>query len=236
MRLCSAADVKARKKSLPNVAAIDATIEDAIDAATPFLEGKLNTFFERDSLTLTYRIDMVENPPTGSMNELLLDRGLVEASPVPTVKTAFRIEDLDSATPLVKDKDFFVKEADGIILLDNFNILRFGEGLTIAGGGLLAHSHSGLSHGGHHHHEFFARITYTAGLASAAPPVFDAVPVWLNEAAVVSTIIILEQQSKVTKTEFGDQLTPKNQTAWHHLRAILDRRGRFFGSAIKPLF
>lgn len=235
MRLCTAADVKARKKSLPNVAAIDATVEDAIDAATHLLEGKLNTFFERDSLTLTYRIDMIENPPTGTMNELFLDRGLLQSSPVPTVKTAFLIEDLDTAEDLVLGKDFHVKEEQGIILLDNMNFLRFGEGLTIAGGGLLSHSHRGLSHFGHTHHEFFARVTYTAGLTDTAG-LFDDVPAWLNEAAVVATIIILEQQSKVTKTEFGDQLTPKNQTAWHHLRAILDRRGRFFGAAIKPLF
>ena len=235
MRLCTAADVKDRKKSLPNVAAIDATIEDAIDAATHLLEGKLNTFFARASLTHTYRIDMIENPPTGFMNELFLTQGLLQSSPVVTLKTAFRIEDLVSAEELVKDKDFHVKEEDGIVLLDNFQALRFGAGLTISGGGLLSHAHSGLSHFGHVHHEFFARVTYTSGLTDTAG-LFDNVPAWLNEAAVVATIIILEQQSKVTKTEFGDQLTPKNETAWHHLRAILDRRSRFFGAAIKPLF
>lgn len=230
MRLCTVADVKARKKSLPNVAAIDSTINDAIDAVTPLLEGELNTEFELGPLTHTYRINLVESPPSGDFIELFLVKGFVDIGSPIIVKVEDRIEDFSSSDVLVETEDFHVKAEDGIILLDRFDSLSFGKGLTI--------SHSSTSHvlrRENRRQNFFARVTYTAGFSETAGQ-FDNVPTWLVEAAVIATIIVLEQQSKVTKTEFGDQLVPKNATAWNTVRSLIDRHGRFFGASIKPLF
>lgn len=226
-RLVTIEDIRLRKKKLAESPAIDDAIENAIEAATVLLEGELNTEFAQATLTHTYRINPYENPPSGAMNELFLTMGLVDKATV-VVKSAFLVEDLDAQDALTLDKDYFVKVDDGLVLLSNASFIKFGKGLTIASGAFLNTNISDTS-------EFFARITYTAGL-TATSGLFAGVPDWLKEAAVVATIIIMEQQSPVTKPEFGSQLTSKNQLAMSHLSILLNKHKRYFGAAIKPLF
>lgn len=227
MKLVTVTDIRLRKKKLAVSSEIDDAINDAIDGATVFLEGKLNTEFTQATLTHKYRVNLIERPPTGQFSELFLKIGQVDISTPPVVLVANRLEDLASGTVLVIDKGFHVDTEKGIILLDHTDAVRFGEGLRPLSGGFI----SGLRGLGNN---FFVQVTYTAGFTDTAGQ-FDSVPTWLKEAAVVSTIIILEQQSPVKK-KAGDGVTAQNQTAWNHLLAILDRRSRFFGSTVKPLF
>lgn len=226
-RLVTVDDIRLRKKKLAESPAIDDAIQNAIEAATVLLEGELNTEFAQATLTHTYRVNPYESPASGSMNELFLNMGFVDKATV-VVKTAFLVEDLDSQDALTLDKDYHVKENDGVVLLSNASFIKFGKGLTIASGDFLNTNISDTS-------EFFARVLYTAGL-TATSGLFANVPDWLTEAAVVATIIIMEQQSPVTKPEFGNQLTSKNQMAMSHLSILLNKHKRFFGSTIKPLF
>lgn len=228
MKLVTVVDVRLRKKKLAVSPEIDDALGNAIEAATVFLEGKLNTEFTQATLTHKYRVNLIEKPPTGQFSELFLQLGQVNMSTAPVVRTANRLADLDTGTLLTLDEQFHVEAEKGIILLDHTDSIRFGEGLRPLSGGFI----SGLRGLGDN---FFVKVTYTAGFSNTGG-LFDDVPEWLKEAAVVSTIIILEQQSVVKKKADGSQSTSQNQTSWNHLLAILDRRSRFFGATVKPLF
>lgn len=234
-KLATAVDVRNRRKTLnagANQSIIDAAIEDALEGTTLYLEGVLNTNFDKVARTHVYDVNIRQKPTTNQFTELFLKAGIVDIGEPISVKVGSVLEDLATETDLIVDVDFVVSAEPGIILLNH------GSLTNAFSGQVLVPQLSSLSLG--NGENFLARITYTSGIAvdGGDPTLFDVtlVPSWLKEAAVLHALITLDTQSPVVKPEYADKIREKQKPIWNSLRGIIDKHERYFGATVKPLY
>lgn len=78
----------------------------------------------------------------------------------------------------------------------------------------------------------FVRITYNSGFTVASDDVFDDVPSWLEEAAILHAQIMLDKNPVIRRPEGAESMI---EVLLHQFNQIIDEKVRYHPSAVAPL-
>lgn len=212
---------------------VDAAIEQALRSTTYALEGILRTKFAYSAqVTDLYRIRHVEAthhpfvPESRDLRTFRVLHGIHAQVPLLEVKLA------TSRGMIESEASVTVEAASLVPHLDDPNLVRdlrnFEDGLdhtVIAGDKGLVIIH-GLDVTG-----MFVRLRYAAGLHAASDDVFEDVPNWLREAAILRAAITLDV-NPIIRLQDQPRMPVEDMRA--ELKSMLEPHVRYQPQAEKP--
>ena len=149
---------------LQDIAQLNAIADRVLESVSNHLEAALSTHFAKEEYVEVFWLDQFSRPFPHSQPVLLLGNGFVHPDEAATpfeVRMAEKVSELDAAA-LVDESEMLLDFEKGRVVLTGYDIEEEREKDL----------------------QRYVQVTYTAGFA-ATNEVFDGVPEWLQEMAVI---------------------------------------------------
>jgi len=200
------------RNGMDNTTLVNDAIESSLRTASSSLQtGVRTTFAEGTAVTDLFYVRDTRRVGKSMQTRLLMSKGFLKTSPAVTVKSAERSQWFTTGDGTVDD----LRNLAGV----DYTTINHNRGLVLITGKDLS--------------DRFIQVTYDCGFAvSGTPAVYQAVPQWLIDAAILVTSIALEKNPALRDDEDTEFSVKELQT---QKDAAIGNNVRYEPSALNPM-